>query len=218
MEVFDRHGLMVGTPFTFQGEERDLMYLSLAVDDNSHSARFRHLSRPDAFNVSITRARLEQHVYTSLHATPSNPDALLHAYLNELEERNEKTVDRKNDSSETSDAFLREVLRELGERGIETWPAFRMAGLTMDIVLMANGRNIGVDLIGSPGQFGQPLPIDRYRMFHRAGLQIVPIPYSRWLLRRKECLGFLDHVVGRETEPLRSIAFERENDRIDVMQ
>ncbi len=196
IEAFNRHGLMVGTPFTFQGEERDLMFISLAIDADSHSARYRHVSRRDAFNVAITRARLEQHIYTSLSRVPSNADSLLALYLEELMRDDGVSAMVKPNESDLSDEFLRDVMEEMRRRDVPTWPAFRMAGLTMDIVLLADGRNIGVDLIGSPGRFGEPLPVDRYRMFHRAGLEIIPVPYTRWLLRREECIAMLASATG----------------------
>ena len=46
LEVIERHSLRVGTSHGFQGDERDVMLLSLAVDDDCHPASVRFLSQP----------------------------------------------------------------------------------------------------------------------------------------------------------------------------
>jgi len=42
----DKHRLLVGTAHSFQGEERDLMFLSFMLDAQSHPSSFRFLDRP----------------------------------------------------------------------------------------------------------------------------------------------------------------------------
>lgn len=55
----------------------------------------------------------------------------------------------------------------------------------MDLAVARGTESCGIDLIRFPGQFDEPFPLDRYKMFHRAGFRIVPIPYSRWLADRQ---------------------------------
>jgi hypothetical protein len=62
------------------------MMLSFAVDTASHAATMRFLEKPDVFNVSITRARVAQHVYLSIDKTQLRPDSLLHAYIHMAEQ------------------------------------------------------------------------------------------------------------------------------------
>ena len=66
LELIDKHQILCTTPYGFQGEERDVIHLSLGVDDNTHPTAIRHMNRPDVFNVSITRARSIQVVHHSL--------------------------------------------------------------------------------------------------------------------------------------------------------
>jgi superfamily I DNA and/or RNA helicase len=77
----EKHQIRIGAPHTFQGDERNVMFLSFAVDDQSHSASFRYLDKPDVFNVSITRARILQHVYASIGNGSRGKTSLLDAYL-----------------------------------------------------------------------------------------------------------------------------------------
>jgi len=64
-EWISRNVLLVGTAHSFQGEERDVMFLSLALDDQSPSASFRFMEKEDVFNVAITRARIENRIFCS---------------------------------------------------------------------------------------------------------------------------------------------------------
>lgn len=77
----EKHDLVVGTAYSFQGDERDVMLLSLVVDPESHPASIRYLEQPDVFNVSITRARDYQIVFTSLDAREAPAGTLLARYL-----------------------------------------------------------------------------------------------------------------------------------------
>ncbi len=84
-EAIEKHDLLVATPYGFQGEERDFMFLSLAVDAESHPQAFRHLSQPDVFNVAITRARSHQTIVASLEPSELPAGSLAARYLREIE-------------------------------------------------------------------------------------------------------------------------------------
>ncbi|HYV66213.1 MAG TPA: hypothetical protein VE964_08210, partial [Myxococcales bacterium] len=76
-------------------------------------------------------------------------------------------------------------------RGLPVWEAFPVAGDEIDLLVEQNGRALGVDLIGYPGAFASALGLDRYRMLHRAGLALFPLPYSSWQEDRARCLRAL---------------------------
>lgn len=55
-------------------------------------------------------------------------------------------------------------------------------------MVVAHGRSLGVDLIGCPGPLGDPYAWERYLMFRRAGLPIVPIGYAEWQTDPDRCV------------------------------
>jgi hypothetical protein len=57
-------------------------------------------------------------------------------------------------------------------------------------------RSCGIELVGYPGAREAAFPLERYKMFHRAGLKIVPLPYSRWRLNPAECLRAIEQSLG----------------------
>lgn len=184
LEVIDRHKILSGTAYEFQGEERDVMFLSLSLDDTSHNMAFYHLNKPDVFNVSITRARTRQEVLCSFHETQLKPSSLVRQYIESI------SVNGQHDAKETSskDLFLHELKTALVETGVKTWEAFEVAGLEIDLVAGKENQILGIDLIGYPGQFEDAFNTERYKILARAGFKIMPLAYSRWLFNREKCL------------------------------
>jgi len=180
------HDLLVGTAHTFQGEERDVMYLSLAVDRRSHPATFLFIINPNVFNVSITRARNEQYVFCSVEPDDLKPGTLLRRYLERIG-RGPTDSERLPDSP--PDAVLSEVQAELQREGFRTFTAYPLAGRKIDLMVERHGRTIGIDLIGCPGLFAAAIELDRYRTLQRAGLPLMPLPYRAWKADRRACIA-----------------------------
>ena len=57
LSAIEKHWLRIGTAYSFQGDERDIMFLSFAIGREAHPGTLRYLDRPDVFNVSITTTR-----------------------------------------------------------------------------------------------------------------------------------------------------------------
>lgn len=211
-DEFDKHDILIGTAHAFQGEERDVMFLSLAVDSNAHAATMRFLDKPDVFNVSITRARVAQHVYVSRDPEQLSSDSLVGSYLRFIGEPDVADSERPTAAFDRPlDAFAADVEAALADRGFKTWSAYPVAGLTMDIVVASRRDSCGIDLVGHPGVFEAAFPLERYRMFHRAGLRVFPLAYSRWVWNRNECLTAIEntlHGSGRSSEPRESRTIE----------
>lgn len=174
LDDLQRHDLLVGTAHSFQGEERDIMCLSLVVDPGSHQASFQFLNNPNVFNVSITRARSEQMVFCSVRPEDVKPGTLLRRYLDSVPRGPDQ---RAAPRAGGYDAFLREVRTALEERGFQVWPAYPVVGLDIDLVAQRDGRTLGIDLIGYPGPLADVLDLERYRMLRRGGLWLLPLPY-----------------------------------------
>ncbi|MCB1076335.1 MAG: DNA2/NAM7 family helicase [Verrucomicrobiae bacterium] len=194
--LLNRHDLLIGTAHSFQGEERDVMCLSLAIDDTSPAASFRFLEKPDVFNVSITRARLLNRVWHSFDPARLAPESLLQRYLRQAEtDRNPP----RPTASPARDRFATEVTEALQAAGAEVWPHFPLAGMEVDLLFTLDGTTRGIDLIGFPGATADAFPLERVLTFRRAGLPILPLPYSAWHCQRDRCLDWL--TGAKKTEP-----------------
>ena len=67
--------------------------------------------------------------------------------------------------------------------------------LSIDLLLEKDKKYLGIDLIGYPGSFIHAFDIERYRILHRVGIQIIPVSYLSWKYRRDEVLRFLIKVI-----------------------
>jgi superfamily I DNA and/or RNA helicase len=197
-DAFSKHDILIGTAHTFQGEERDIMFISLALDSTSSAASLRFLEKKDVFNVSITRARIAQLVYISLSPSSLGHESLLRSYLEYIGQSALPENGSKKLPKAFRDPFLLEFKKELETRGYQIWPAYSIAGLVMDMVVTRNGQSCGIDMIGYPGCFAEALCLERYKMFRRAGFRIVPVPYSRWLANRRACLDAVERSIAAE--------------------
>jgi len=198
LEALEKHDLLVATPYGFQGEERDFMFLSLAVDPKSHPQAFRHLGQPEVFNVAITRARSHQLVLASLDPSDLPEGSLAARYLSEISRPAETAMD----SPEVpEDEFLELVSSRLSASGFRVHRAFLVAGTIVDLVVEREGSVLGIDLIGQSGSLGTALDLERYRMLRRAGLSVFPLSLGSWSSNESSCLEAIErHAPGRRTE------------------
>ncbi|HMB54789.1 MAG TPA: AAA domain-containing protein, partial [Thermoanaerobaculia bacterium] len=189
----DRHRLRVGTPYGFQGDERDVMYLSLALAPDDHAAARRYLERPDVFNVALTRARGEQVVFTSVSAKELAGEGLLRRFLDEAAHR------EPLGGGDQRDPFLRQVAEALSGRGFAVHAAYPIAGMEIDLLAERDGRSLGIDLVGHPGRFAPAFDLDRCQVLIRAGLAMFPLPWSAWRRDREGCLEAVEQAFLRST-------------------
>ncbi len=189
----EKHRLAVGTAYAFQGEERDVMFLSFAVDNQSHPSAMRHLNRADVFNVSVTRARSLQYLYTSIDYRNLEANSLLRCYL---EGFRPVAHGAPAETDSVRDRFCTEVEQELRKRGLQLWVGYPVAGLEIDLIVHHGDRTFGIDLIGYPGQFRDAFSLERYKMLKRAGLRTFPLPYTYWLADRERCVAEVMAMVG----------------------
>jgi hypothetical protein len=198
LEAIEKHDLLVATPYGFQGEERDFMFLSLAVDPKSHPQAFRHLSQPDVFNVAITRARSRQLVLASLDPSDLPEGSLAARYLSEISRPAETARDF---SPVPEDEFLELVSSRLSTSGFRVHRAFLVAGTIVDLVVERDGSVLGIDLIGQSGSLGTALDLERYRMLRRAGLAVFPLSLESWISNQSSCLEAIErHASGQRKQ------------------
>ncbi|PWJ38618.1 DEAD/DEAH box helicase [Sediminitomix flava] len=171
-----RHKIVVGTPHSFQGEEKDIMFLSFCLDQKTHPSAFIHLNKEDVFNVSITRARAEQHIVHSLDLNSLNEKHLMTKYLRSISEVNTHSIENNE-----TDQFWEETKEMLTNLGIKTiHSSYIIAGIELDLVFVHKEKCICIDLIGYPGAFSESFPSSYYKILKRAGIDVFPLPYYTW--------------------------------------
>jgi hypothetical protein len=184
----ERHQLLIGTPYHFQGEERDLMLLSMAVDDQTHNATFRYLDRADVFNVSITRAKQAQHIFISGDTSQWNNDLLLVQYMETIRQSPTLSKAASPLSIAAPDDFALEVDEYLNSIGIShIRHQSEVAGFPIDLLIEYQDKKFGIDLVGYPGESTSAFTPDRHRMLQRIGIGTFVLPYTKWIIEPEVC-------------------------------
>lgn len=186
-----KHKILIGTPFKFQGEERDVIFLSFTIDEQTHQASIRYLERPDVFNVSITRAKNTQEIFISIDPNRLNQESLLSKYLSSKPQRHIEQIEQQ-----AYDQFLEEVKTSLDK--MDTGKILvnkKICGTKIDIVIIQDDRTLGIDLIGFPGEYTNQITMDEIMSLERAKISIFLLPYSTWHFDKKLCLKSLFEFV-----------------------
>jgi len=74
-EQWEKHNLMIGTPEEFQGNERDIMILTMGLGTNQSSLAKWHYENPNRWNVATSRAKF--FTYFISGGLPKNADRIL---------------------------------------------------------------------------------------------------------------------------------------------
>ncbi|MEP1307220.1 MAG: DEAD/DEAH box helicase [Balneola sp.] len=180
--VIKKYEILTGTPFHFQGEERDIMLISFAIDSDAHYGSINYLNKEDVFNVLITRARNMQYLFTSIKSRQLPKNSLLREYLEYDHEYREETP-----SKEIYDDFQQEIIQYLKKHGYnEVYTSFTVCGVQVDLTVVQDGQHYCIDLIGYPGEFVAQFSTRNIEILNRMNVPVYFIPYSSWVLNQKQ--------------------------------
>ncbi|MFT5819645.1 MAG: hypothetical protein ACI8ZM_000870, partial [Crocinitomix sp.] len=197
------HKIIVGTAFTFQGNERDVMLLSFCLDSKALGGSFTFLNRKDVFNVSITRARNVQYIYHSFDPSQLKPDSTIANFFRFYDKNLEDDLGRK-----THDEFCLEVTEILKEKGLKTWTNFNVSGVSIDLLTQVEDQFIGIDLIGFEGEMEDYYSLERYKMIERGKIKLFPLPYPLWMGDRALCLAAIQNLITPPVVEIEEQEFE----------
>ena len=178
------HKIRAGTPFAFQGEERDIMLISCTIDKDTSASSYTYMNRHDVFNVGITRARETQYIFLSSQPKEINSKSILYEYISSVGKLKTKYTPNLSQRHE----IINDLCSEIQKLGITILMNYPIAGFSMDLVLIRDGLTIAVDLIGFPGEESYGFHLDNYKIFERAGLTILPIELSAWYFKKADVI------------------------------
>ncbi len=188
LEEIMAHKLRCGTPYAFQGEERDIMLISCAVDSNSVAGSFNYINRTDVFNVSITRARERQLIYLSCPEDQLPEKSLLKKFI--LSVGKIQNIEIRCERERHHD--IKDLIAYLRADDYHVLLNYPVAGIEMDMVVMKESEVLAIDLVGFAGEEADAFHLSRYKIFERAGLSIIPICVTSWRFKRSQVLSSID--------------------------
>ncbi|WP_055478290.1 AAA domain-containing protein [Sphaerimonospora mesophila] len=146
-EKYEKRQLRCGDSYSFQGDERDVIFVSVVADDNNRAA-FTTKTYEQRLNVAASRAKDQMWVFHSVRPEQLHPDdqrAALIRYCSDqhLSRNIVESVEERCDSD-----FERRVLRTLVARGYRVTPQYPVGSLRIDLVVHGDGRKLAIECDG----------------------------------------------------------------------
>jgi very-short-patch-repair endonuclease len=187
-ERYEMHRLLCGNAAQFQGDERDVIFISLVDTAERGALRLRDQQLfKQRFNVAASRGRDQMWIVHSLDPEQDlKPEDLRrqlieHAYdpghlMRALEETDEK---------KSQSPFQREVAKHLAGRGYRVTPQWRVGKYRIDLVVEGDGKRLAIECEGDPHY-----PIDINRLPEDMERQAI-LERLGWIFTRVRATEFL---------------------------
>ena len=184
-DLYERHRLLCGTSAQFQGDERDVVFLSVVDAPTGGTLPLRDQQMfKQRFNVASSRARDQMWVVHSLDPQSDlQPGDLRrrlieHAQVPELLTRIPEDKERRAQSG-----LEREVMKHLVQAGYHVIPRWKLGSRTIDLVVEGNGIRLAIECDGDRELSLEELRenIDRQTMLERLGWTFARVRGSLFL-------------------------------------
>ncbi len=206
-EEIQRHEIACGDARTFQGKERDIMFLSMIVSAGDAHAQNRD-SNAQRLNVAASRARDRMYLVRSIELDQLSPnDKLRRNLISHFAvpyAQNEQRVENLRSLCESD--FEREIYDLLTERGYRVIPQVRVGEYRIDMVVEGhNDTRLAIECDGDQyhGIEQWENDMNRQRILERVGWQFWRSFASNFVKNRKEVIDDLINALNeRGIEPI----------------
>jgi very-short-patch-repair endonuclease len=207
-ELMQRHRIACGDARTFQGKERDIMFLSMVSAPNQVGGTLSGLMYDQRFNVAASRARDRMYLVRSVDLEHLSHADLRRGLIEHFYAPFAKDEMRVEDLRKLCESgFEREVYDELTQRGYCVTPQVQAGPYRIDMVVEGhNDARLAVECDGDkyhgPDKWADD--VRRERNLMRAGWGVFWRCFaSAFIRRRKEVLGdLLRTLAERGIEPI----------------
>jgi very-short-patch-repair endonuclease/phosphopantetheinyl transferase (holo-ACP synthase) len=207
-EVMQRHRIACGDARTFQGKERDIMFLSMVSAPNEVGAPLSRDTFAQRFNVAASRARDRMYLVRSVELEDlSDADRLRRSLIGHFAVPFAQDEVRVEDLRKLCESpFEREMYDELTQRGYWVTPQVRVGQYRIDMVMEGhNDARLAVECDGDKYHGADKWADDmqRQRVLERAGWVFWRCFASAFIRRRKDMLDdLLKTLAERGIEPI----------------
>ena len=209
-EEMERRRLVCGNPYSFQGDERDIMLLSLVAASNERIGPLTKAADERRFNVAASRAKDQMILFHSVTCDDLSVHDLRRRLLEFFEntkpqeiagiERDELEWRAAQDNRRVVNPplpfeswFEVDVALELLRRGFTVLPQYEVAGKRIDLVVEGGQARLAVECDGDhwhgPEQYEKDM--QRQRQLERCGWEFFRVRESAFYANKEESLGGL---------------------------
>jgi very-short-patch-repair endonuclease len=182
---YELHRLLCGNAAQFQGDERDVVFISLVdtSERGSLSLRDQELFK-QRFNVAASRARDQMWIVHSL--SPHNDlkaDDLRRQLIEHAEDPARLMRALEEKQRHTQSNFEREVMKRIAAAGYRVTPHWKIGTFRIDLVVEGGGKRLAIECDGDRYHLLEKLPedMDRQSVLERMGWIFTHIRSSEFL-------------------------------------
>jgi len=182
---YELHRVLCGNAAQFQGDERDVVFISLVdtAERGSLSLRDQELFK-QRFNVAASRARDQMWIVHSL--SPQNDlkaDDLRRQLIEHAEDPARLMRALEENEKRTQSGFEREVAKRLSAAGYRVTPHWKIGTFRLDLVVEGGGKRLAIECDGDRYRPLEKLPedMDRQSVLERMGWIFTRIRSSEFL-------------------------------------
>jgi very-short-patch-repair endonuclease len=216
---YEKRHLRVGNPPVFQGDERNVVFISIVADDNSFAAT--KTMHAQWVNVAASRAQDQIWLFHSVDPSTLNAGDYRRNLIEHVRDHRDGP-DTADLYAMTDSKFERDVLKQMLDRGYDVTPQHKVGSYRIDFVVkVAPGERLAVECDGDafhgPDQWDAD--VRRQRVLERIGWSFWRIRASKYYLDPDEAMKplweRLEHMKARaaEAEKLRARQIEIEDER-----
>ena len=222
-ETMEERRLRCGGPAAFQGDERDIVFLSLVVAPNVRHRALTTLPDQRRFNVAMSRARDQVRLFHSVRQHDLGPDDLrrkliaffetpaqgaFHRQSEDLErlEREARSRRLRGNQPEPYESWFEvDVALELLRRRFAVHPQAEVAGYRIDLVVEGIHARLAVECDGDAWHGAEQYERDmaRQRQLERAGWTFVRIRESAWYADREAAVRTVLDLKDTSSPPVK---------------
>lgn len=207
--LFSERDLVVGDPSAFQGDERDVIFLSLVTAPNRNAAALTTDTHKRRFNVAASRAKDQMWLFHSVTVDDLSPECVRRQLIMHFIRDHSVTIAGVNVDDLRSAAnqkgrsqgsqpkpfdswFEVDVALALAERGFAVTPQFPVGAKKIDIVVFGSGgQSLAIECDGDVNHGPDDLDADwdRQRQLERVGWVFHRIRQSQFYQDREASIG-----------------------------
>ena len=207
--IIQERKLRCGIPSTFQGDQRDVIFLSMVIAPNVQYRALNRLPDQRRFNVAVSRARDQVWLFHSVQLYELSPEDLRFRLLKFIQNPIQEKILKLEEERDRLERACRSTPRQRGAQPdpYESWfevdvalellrrkyqihPQYEVAGKRIDIVVEGTENRLAIECDGEvwhgPEHYEKDMA--RQRQLERAGWTFVRVRESEFYADRNKAL------------------------------
>ncbi|WML36530.1 AAA domain-containing protein [Clostridium sp. OS1-26] len=143
-EEMIKRKLICGDAYSFQGDERDIMFLSMVISNNVKFTSLTKESDVRRFNVAASRARNQMWLIYSIDLEELNPECIRYSLLNYCLNYDKINCNNTNINYAFQSRFQKDVYNMISDEGIKLVPQVKIGRYKIDFVVEGSTNKIAI--------------------------------------------------------------------------